>query len=202
MGKCRFLLAGCFCILEQICCIDVTYVRRWMSRRQIAPIALWTFVCKIVQLFPSLESILESIANRGHQSEFFGSRTGLVSPQYFSPNGSLCALHMICRWNVIFERDVATISHLLQLFFTPLFTGKIVASLLPKYRAHYVGDAPEASASRVFSLFRIVSLSFLRSRSAFFIANIRFFPVSIILGGKKIRFKKHPAFKKDISVYY
>ena len=201
MGKCCFLLAGCFCILEQICCIDVTYVRRRMSRKQIAPIAPWTFVCKIVQLFPSLESILESIDNRGHQSEFFGWRTGLVSPQYFSPYASLCALHMTCHWNVIFERDVATISHLLQVFFTPLFTSKIVASLLPECRAHYIIDAPEDSASRVFSLFRIVSLSFLRSRSAFFIANIRFFPVSIILGGKKIRFKKHP-FKKDISVYY
>lgn len=200
MGKCCFLLAGCFCILEQICCIDVTYVRRWMSRKQIAPIAPWTFVCKIVQLFPSLESILESIDNRGPQSEFFGWRTGLMSA-IFPPYASLCALHMICHWNVIFERDVATISHLLQVFFTPLFTGKIVASLLPECRAHYIIDAPEDSASRVFSLFRIVSLSFLRSRSAFFIANIRFFPVSIILGGKKIRFKKHP-FKKDISVYY
>ena len=94
-----------------------------------------------------------------------------------------------------------TISHLLRVFFKPLFTGKIVASLLPECRAHHVIDAPEASASRVFSLFRIVSLSFLRSRSAFFIANIRFFPVSIILGGKKIRirFKKHP-FEKHLCL--
>ena len=119
-----------------------------------------------------------------------------MSRQYFSPYASLCALHMICRWNVIFERDVATISHLLQLFFTPLLTGTTVTSLLPECRAHYMIDAPEASASRVFSLFRIVSLSFLRSRSAFFIANIRFFPVSIILGGIKlhsrhIRLKRH-----------
>ena len=120
-------------------------------------------------------------------------------PAIFPPYASLCALHMICHWNVIFERDVATISHLLQVFFTPLFTGKIVASLLPECRAHYIIDAPEDSASRVFSLFRIVSLSFLRSRSAFFIANIRFFPVSIILGGKKsdsrnIRLKKTSLF--------
>ena len=48
-------------------------------------------------------------------------------------------------------------------------------------RIQDITEAPEVSASKVFSRFKIVSLSFLRSRSTFFKVKIRFFPVSVIL---------------------